>query len=101
MRLADLLAESPLEDLERLAQEHAKTEEQLPRPLLLSTIESVLRSYRFLQEFLLNRQPPTFAIMTLLLDASDYSLPTAGFRDSVQDETKRICDAVDTTEILQ
>src|SRR5664279_6410770 len=50
MRLADLLGDSTLEDLERLAREHAKIEEQLSRPQLLATIESVLRSYRFLQE---------------------------------------------------
>jgi hypothetical protein len=101
MRLAQLLADASIDDLERLAQEHAKTEDQLPRPQLLSTIESVLRSYRFLQEFLLNRQPPTFALMTLLLDAPGFELPTEGFRDAVIAETTRISDAIDNSELLK
>lgn len=101
MRLADLLADSSLEDLERLAHEHARTEDPLPLPQLLATIEGVLRSYRFLQEFLVNRQPPTFAIMTLLLDAPDFALPTLEFRDLVLGETTRICDAIDSGDLLK
>lgn len=100
MRLADLLAEQALEDLGRMAHDHAKAEEQLPRPQLLATIESVLRSYRFLQEFLLNRQPPTYTIMTLLLDAPGFALPTLEFRDMALGETARICDAIDSGELL-
>lgn len=100
MRLADLLAESSLDDLERLAHEHARADEQLSRPQLLGTIEGVLRSHRFLQEFLMNRQPPTFAVMTLLLDAPEYALPMSGFREAVLAETGRLCHAIDTREIL-
>ena len=100
MRLADLLAEIELEDLERLAHEHARADEHLSRSQLLGTIEGVLRSHRFLQEFLLNLQPPTFAIVTLLLDAPGFSLPTAGFREAVLEETARLCKAIDSREIL-
>lgn len=100
MILADLLVELETEDLERLAHEHARADEQLSRVQLITTIEGVLRSYRFLQEFLLNRLPPAFALITLLLDAEEYSLSTSGFRDLVMAETQRLCDAVDTRDIL-
>lgn len=100
MKLADLLAETSREDLERLAHEHARADEDLSRPQLLGTIEGVLRSHRFLQEFLMNRQPPTFAVMTLLLDAPAYALPTSGFREAVMAETDRLCSAIDTRQIL-
>jgi hypothetical protein len=100
MILADLLAEIGAEDLERLAHEHARADEQTSPSQLLDTIEGVLRSHRFLQEFLLNRQPPAFAIVTLLLDAPQFALPTSGFRDAVLRETARLCDAVDAREIL-
>jgi hypothetical protein len=100
MKLADLLAETSREDLERLAHEHARADEDLSRPQLLGTIEGVLRSHRFLQEFLMNRQPPTFAVMTLLLDAPAYALPTSGFREAVMAETDRLCTAIDTRQIL-
>jgi hypothetical protein len=100
MRLADLLADSTLEELARLAHEHAKVEEQMSRPQLLAAIESVLRSYRFLQEFLLNRQPPAFSMMVLLLEAPEFAIPTAEFRNLVLAETGRICDAMDSGALL-
>jgi hypothetical protein len=100
MKLADLLADLEQHDLERLAHEHARADQISSRAALVSTIESVLRSHRFLQEFLLNRQPPTFAIVTMLLEASDFSLPMTGFREAVMEETGRLCEAVDHREIL-
>ncbi len=100
MRLADLLGEASTEHLERLAHEHARTDGPLSRHELLTTIEGVLRSHRFLQEFLLNRQPPTFALLTLLLDAENHAVPNAGLRESVLGETGRLCAAIDSGEIL-
>ncbi len=100
MRLAALLADTSTEDLERIAHEHARAEDHLNRPALLDTIEGVLRSYRFLQDFLFNRQPPAFSIVSLLLDAEDFSLPIADFRDWVLMETNRIADAIAAGELL-
>jgi hypothetical protein len=101
MKLADLLVDSGLEDLQKIAHEHARSDDNLPRPQLIATIEGVLKSYRFLHDFLLNRQPPTFAIVTLLLDEPGFALPTTGFRDRVMAETTRICDAIDSGEVLK
>ena len=101
MKLADLLADVASEDLARLAREHAHTDETLGGPQLRATIEGVLRSHRFLQEFLLNRQPPTFAIITILLDASGHSIPAIELRDAVLAETDRLCVAIDSGELLE
>lgn len=100
MKLSDLLAETDAEELERLLHEHARADDQLSRPQRLSTLEGVLRSHRFLQEFLINRQPPAFAIITQLLDAPDFSLPTSGFREVVMTETSRLCQAVNSKAIM-
>lgn len=100
MKLADLLSEVGTEELERLAHEHARSDEPQSRAQLLATIEGVLRSHRFLHELLLNAQPPSFAIVTLLLDAPDYALPTTGFREAVLEETARLCSAVASRQIL-
>ncbi len=100
MKLADLLAEMEREEVERLAHEHARADEQMPHAQLLATIEGVLRSHRFLQDFFVNRQPPTFAIVTLLLDAPGYELPLSGFRELVTEETMRHCTAIDAGEVL-
>ncbi len=101
MKLADLLVNSGIEDLQKLAHEHARSDDNLPRPQLLATIEGVLKSYRFLHDFLLNRQPPTFAILMLLLDEPGFALPTTGFRDRVEAETERISKAIDLGELLK
>jgi hypothetical protein len=101
MKLADLLAEASLEDLERLAHDHARTDEPLSRGQLLATIESVLRSHRFLHDFLMNRQPPAFAAITLLLDTPGFAIPTSEFRDAVQRETERICRVIEDGQLLE
>jgi hypothetical protein len=100
MRLAPLLAVLPDDDLERLAVEHLRPGAKLPRPQLCSLLETAVQSYRFVQQFILNRQPPTFAILTLLLDASGYELPAQGFRERVMEETRRIGQLLDRGDLL-
>ncbi len=101
MRLADLLADVETDELDRLAHEHARAGEHLSRPQLLDAIASDVRSYRFLQDFLVNRHPPAFAMLLLLLDAPGFSLPVDGFRAAVLAESERITDAVAAKRILR
>jgi hypothetical protein len=100
MKLAPLLAAQTEEDLERLALEHVRTDKKLARPQLCNFLEGALRSYRFVNDFITNRQPPTFAILSLLLDAPGYELPRDGFRDRVMTETRRIADLIDTGDLV-
>lgn len=100
MKLAPLLAAQSDEDLERLALEHVRTDKKLARPQLCNFLEGALRSYRFVNDFITNRQPPTFAILTLLLDAPGYELPREGFRDRVMTETRRLADRVDSGDLV-
>lgn len=100
MKLAPLLAALTDEDLERLAIEHVRTDEKLPRPQLCNFLEGALHSYRFVNDFITNRQPPTFALLTLLLNASGYELPREGFRERVMAETKRLADLIDSGDLL-
>jgi hypothetical protein len=100
MRVAPLLAALSDEDLERLALEHVRTDERLPRPQLCNFLEGALRSYRFVNDFVLNRQPPTFAMLTLLLDAPAYQLPVADFEERVMAETRRLTGLIDSGELL-
>lgn len=100
MRLAPLLAALSDDELDRLALEHVRTDEQLPRPQLCNFLEGALRSYRFVNDFVTNRQPPTFALLTLLLDAPGYHLPSAGFKERVMSETQRLAELVDAGEVV-
>jgi hypothetical protein len=83
-----------------LAAEHVKADEQLARPTLCGLLEGILRSFRFVQDFIVERQPPAFAVLTLLLDAPECILPVEGFREAVMAETTRLCALVDGGEIL-
>src|ERR1044072_2239609 len=100
MKLAALLAAQSDEDLERLALEHVRTDERLARPQLCNFLEGALRSYRFVNDFIVNRQPPTFAMLTLFLDAPGYELPRVDFRERAMAETQRLMALIDSGELL-
>lgn len=100
MRLAPLLAALSEEDLNRLAVEHVRTDEKLPRLQLCNFLEGALRSYRFVNELITNRQPPTFAALTLLLDAPGYELPKDTFHVRGMAETRRIADLIDAGDLV-
>jgi hypothetical protein len=100
MRLAPILASLPDGDLDRLAAEHVRTDEKLARPQLCTFLEGAIRSYPFVQDFVINRQPPTFSFLTLLLDAPGYELAVEGLSARVLEDTKRIMDLIDSGEVL-
>jgi hypothetical protein len=100
MKLAPLLAVLSDGDLEKLGLEHVRTDEKLARPQLCNFLEGALRSYRFVNDFIINRQPPTFAMLTLLLDAPGYQLAKLNFRERAMAETQRLMDLIDSKELL-
>src|SRR5262245_33379367 len=100
MRLATLLAGLPDEELQRLAMEHVRTDETLPRPQLCNFLEGAICSFRFINEFVTNRQPPTFALLTQVLDSPGYELPADGFRGRVVAETNLIAKLIDSGDLL-
>ena len=100
MRLATLLASLNDEELDRLAAEHVPTDERLPRPQLYNFLEGALRSYRFVSDFIVNRQPPTFAMLTALLESPGYELAMEDLRERALMETRRIAELIDTGELL-
>jgi hypothetical protein len=100
MRLATLLTSLDEPTLERLAREHVRTDEPLPRPQLCGYLEGAIRSYRFVNDFVFNRQPPTFAILTLLLDAQGYSVPLDGFEQLALSETRRLAGLLESGDLL-
>src|SRR5689334_10883138 len=100
MKLAELLADVPTEELTRMARELAHVDENLGGAQLRATLEGVIKSHRFLQDFVVNRQPPTFAILTVLLETDNHAVPLAQFPSLVQAETTRICVGVDAGLIV-
>jgi hypothetical protein len=80
--------------------EHVRTDEKLARPQLCSFLEGALRSYRFVHDFITNRQPPTFGLLMLLLDTPGFEVPVDGFRERVLTETRRLAELIDTGELL-
>lgn len=101
MRLAQLLASLSEERLQRIAQEHIRADEGLSQAQLCNRLESAIRSSRFLADFLINRSPPTFALVSALLDSGGYSMEANQLRTSALAETDKICSQLDAGEILQ
>jgi hypothetical protein len=100
MRLADLLAELPVEQLERLGAEHIGADAHVSRAALCSTLEGVLRSYSFVRKFVGDCLPPTFAILEILLDAETHSWNASTFRDVVAERAKGLAESVASGELV-
>jgi hypothetical protein len=100
MRLAALLAEQSDADLQRLAIEHVRTDEKLARPQLCNFLEGALRSFSFVSSFIVSRQPPTFSILTALLESPGYERPVIGFKEAVMNDTGRLVDLIEQDELL-
>lgn len=100
MRLAQLLSALSDEWLQRLALEHVRTDEKPARPQLCNLLEGELRSYKFVNDFILARQPPTFAMLTVLLDATGYELSRSDFLRRAEEETKRLKALIDAAELV-
>jgi hypothetical protein len=100
MRLAALLADQSDADLQRLAMEHVRTDEKLARPQLCNFLEGALRSFSFVSSFVVNRQPPTFSILTSLLESPGYERPVIGFKEVVMNDTGRLVEQIEQDELL-
>lgn len=100
MRLAALLAELSDADLQRLAIEHVRTDEKLARPQLCNFLEGALRSFSFVSSFIVNRQPPSFSILTSLLESPRYERSVIGFKEAVLSDTGRLVDLIEQGELL-
>jgi len=100
MTLTQLLASTSDEDLARLSKEHVRTDELVSRAQLSHMLESAVRSYSFVHDFVTNRQPPTFAMLSLLLDSPNHTLPFSGFYEKAMGETMRLAALVTSGEVL-
>lgn len=101
MRLSVLFSTTEPQHLERLGRELLRTEESLPQHLLRTSLESALRSFPFIQGFLMNRQPPAFSILMELINAPEHSSSEAELREHVAAATQQICTNIAEKEILR
>jgi len=92
MQLRDILHQLPQDALEGLARITLSqvADIRLPHTVLVDELSEVLDSSSYLSSQVALRHPPFFAILTLLMNAPGYSLPTEGFRQKVREETERM-----------
>jgi hypothetical protein len=100
MRLGPLLAGLSDAELDRLALEHVRTDERPSRGQLCILLESAIRSYRFVHDFVINRQPPTFAILTLILESEEYQTSIINFKERALAETNKIAEQLSNGELI-
>ncbi len=100
MRLAPILAALPEERLLRISQEHIRTDERLSQAQLCNHLESAIKSSRFLADFIINRSPPTFSLLSMLLESPDFSMSASELKARALAETEKVCAQLDAGEIL-
>jgi hypothetical protein len=100
MRLAEALVSAPSKDLDELAVRLIHPEGELPKPLVCNTLDGIIRNFRYVQDFLFDRQPPAFSILSALLEADHYALSEDVLRDAVDARTRRICQLISDGSIL-
>lgn len=101
MRLASLLAELPQEELAKIGEENLRTDEVLGHAQLCLHLESSIKSSRFLSDFLINRQPPTFSILSVLLETDDFVASAADLASRANEITEDLKARLDAKEILE
>jgi len=92
MRVAELLAHYPDEDLDRLARDKVDevTNLRLPREVLIQEIAAALSSLSYVAKVLAPSRPPCYAILKHLMGAPERRVMPYGFRESVQELTDRL-----------
>jgi hypothetical protein len=101
MNLITLLAELDVSTLQRLAGERIPGYADRSREALCSLLDEALRrDARFIRTFVMDRQPPTFAVLVTLLEAPKYTVARLGFEDNVMQRTAALCDMISSGELL-
>lgn len=102
MKLRDIFLQMPEEALEHLARERLSqvTDIRLPQTVLVDELAEVLGSSAYVSTHVGLRHPPCFAILDLLMNAPDHTLPTEGFRQKVQDATERMVSLANRSPIF-
>lgn len=100
MRLASILATLGEPSLQKLTTEHVLHDETLTRTQLCNYLESAIRSYRFVNDFIFSRQPPTFALLTTLLNSPGYSMNVEQARTCANERTQTLAALIDSGELL-
>src|SRR5262249_15238688 len=101
MKFAELLASSDKRVLEGLGKELLKTDEPMSVHTLCSNLESVLRSFAFVQGFLLTRQPATLSILSLLSEGPEFRVEASRLQELVSADVSQLCGLIDSREILR
>jgi hypothetical protein len=99
MRLADLIRELPDDDLQRL-EAAADADHESSRDALVASLDASLRSYSFVKKFIGDCMPPTFSILDVLLNAHEFAIPAAGFRELVDAHTQGLVDRVAAGDLV-
>lgn len=100
--LRDLLSTYSEQDLEKLAKDKIEDFEhlRLPKSVLIEELSNLLTSPSYIYETIAFRSPPTFEILTSLLNSPGYEAPIHGFRKTILERTKEYIDKAESGEFL-
>ncbi|MEX1214492.1 BREX system ATP-binding domain-containing protein [Saccharospirillum sp.] len=100
--MSDVLSQYPEDALDKLARD--KLDEianvRLPRIVLEQEIATALGSFSYVAGVLSESRPPTYAILKLLMEATNHTMEAVGFREKVLGRTDEVSDWVGSGEGL-
>jgi hypothetical protein len=101
MRLLEIFDSLAEESLQHLVERFLGPGESTSTATQNANLESALRSPKHVRDTVYDLQPPTFRILSRLLDADAHSIPASALRDSVMEETSSLASAVTSGAILR
>jgi hypothetical protein len=92
MKLAEILNSYKIETLEQLSANKIPDIDniRLPREVLAEELSSHLQKYHHVQKSISLRNPPSYLILSKILESPGYRAPVKGFKESVRKETEAL-----------
>jgi hypothetical protein len=90
MKLIEILNFYPIETLEQLAANKIQDIDhiRLPKEVLVEELNTYLQKYPYVQKAISLRNPPSYLILSKIIDNPSYKIPINGFKETVKKETE-------------
>jgi len=100
MKIEEILTTYPIDILEQLAANKVLDigHIRLPKDVLIEELTGIINKLSYVDKAISFRNPPSFQIMDLILNALDFKIPVKGFKDKVIESTENFINKAKQTD---
>ena len=86
MKLIEILNSYQIETLEQLAANKIQDIDhiRLPKEVLVEELNTYLQKYPYIQKIISLRNPPSFLILSKIIDSPDHKISISGFKETIK-----------------